>query len=232
MRLAFNRDERRDRAVALPPEIRAVRNRRVLMPLDRSGGGTWIAATDAGVVFALLNVNNEAERAHDESEGSYRRSRGHVILSLAHCATPDAAVDEARRIDWSNFAPFHLLAVSASHRGEARWTGRRLIVRRAALGAPFMRTSSGLGDALVQQPRSRLFERIVRRAPDPLVAQERFHRHQWPDRPQMSVLMSRLDARTVSVTMVELTPTRTVMQYVDLHDLEGSCHGLRQGSAA
>jgi hypothetical protein len=231
--LAFNRDERRDRAVALRPGIHAIGHRRALMPIDGFGGGTWIAATDAGVVFALLNVNDGAARvADDDHDVSDRVSRGRVIPRLVDCATPDAAMAEARRIDWSPFAPFRLLAVSLARGGEARWTGRRLIVRSTALGVPLMRTSSGLGDALVQQPRARLFRRLVRNAPDALVGQERFHHHQWPDRPHISVLMSRPDARTVSITIVGLTSTGAVMRYRDLDDPEGSCYGLLRESAA
>jgi hypothetical protein len=61
--------------------------------------------------------------------------------------------------------------------------------------------SSGLGDHLVQC-RLPLFREMV--VPDPTQENQRaFHIHQWPDKLEYSVLMSRENARTASVTSVE-----------------------------
>ena len=70
--------------------------------------------------------------------------------------------------------------------------------------------SSGLGDRRVA-PRLGLFNALVR----PVVtgeiaavreAQDAFHRHTWKSRRNISVMMTRKDARTVSVTTVEVAP--------------------------
>jgi len=53
-----------------------------------------------------------------------------------------------------------------------------------------MLTSSGLGDAVVDAPRRQLFERLVLRHERPWpLAQDRFHAHRWPSRPDISVHM-------------------------------------------
>jgi hypothetical protein len=48
----------------------------------------------------------------------------------------------------------------------------------------------------------------------PAVAQDAFHHHQWPGRGELSVLMSRADARTVSITTVEIGERRVWMEYL------------------
>ena len=229
--MACNRDERHDRPVARPPVEVTIGTRRVVMPIDPEGGGTWIAATEAGLAFTLLNgdtrlppcLGGEPDRLRRgcggppklraKAEGSCHISRGLVIPSLAHCSTPDAAIAEIRTREWSAFAPFRLLVVSRTRRGEARWDGRRLTTRRGPLLATLMRTSSSLADARAQLARRRLFRRIVLNRARRRQAQDRFHAHVWPSRPEVSVSMSRADARTVSRTVVELRADGVAMRY-------------------
>ena len=46
VRLACNRDERRDRPAALPPTSYACGKQRAIFPVDPVGGGTWIGVND------------------------------------------------------------------------------------------------------------------------------------------------------------------------------------------
>jgi hypothetical protein len=85
---------------------------------------------------------------------------------------------------------------------EARWDSQRLSTNWHD-GSPVAFVSSGLGDALVE-PRLALFEEMVVRTGATAAAQDEFHAHRWPDRPQVSVMMTRADARTVSVCRVEV----------------------------
>ena len=52
--LCFNRDERRTRGAALPPESRRAGGRAFLAPYDSDHGGTWLAVNDAGLALGLL----------------------------------------------------------------------------------------------------------------------------------------------------------------------------------
>jgi len=51
-----------------------------------------------------------------------------------------------------------------------------------------------------------LFDSMITDSEESAATQDRFHAHSWPDRPELSVLMSRADARTVSITAVEVLP--------------------------
>src|SRR5512141_2725081 len=91
LRIVFNRDERHTRQPGLPPELVACGSRLALMPRDRDGGGTWIAANDAGVGFALLNVNHTP---HDERPApAPYRTRGEVIERVVQSTTATEALD-------------------------------------------------------------------------------------------------------------------------------------------
>lgn len=221
LRIAFSRDERRTRPAARPPAVCDVEGRRVLMPVDPQGGGTWIAVTDAGLVLAVLNVT-----AH-VSEGAVsmappwpgRVSRGRIIPSLADARDVDDVERRVARLEPANYAPFHFVCAAEGVRLDARADGTRLRVRRTATIHPWMRTSSGLGDGRVIGPRRRLFETWFRDPPFAREAQDDFHRHYWEaDRPA-SVMMSRPDARTVSITTVEVGKGAMAMRYEVVPDV-------------
>lgn len=96
---------------------------------------------------------------------------------------------------------------------QVRWDRDRLVEQELG-AAPVCVASSGLGDHVVGE-RLPLFDRMVAResASDDTCdeRQDKFHRHQWSDRRHVSVLMSREDARTVSITTVELMSAREGM---------------------
>jgi len=79
-----------------------------------------------------------------------------------------------------------------------------------------MFTSSSLGDALVEPPRTRLFEQLVLADDDWLRGQIRFHRHRWVRRPEISIDMAREDATTVSRTTIDVTSTTIELEYEPL----------------
>jgi len=81
--------------------------------------------------------------------------------------------------------------------------------------APGVWVSSGLGDDRVG-PRLGLFERVVGNSALDPEAQDAFHRHRWGDRPEISVLMERAEARTVSITTVEVAGDRVRMGYEEV----------------
>ncbi len=58
----MNRDEKRDRLAALPPEVIELECHRAIFPWEPTGG-TWISANDAGVCLALINWHRIAEPA-------------------------------------------------------------------------------------------------------------------------------------------------------------------------
>ncbi len=210
-RLACNRDELRTRPAALPPVEHALGLRRAVWPVDPVSGGTWIAVNDAGLATTILNVNPEPA---DALVHTGKHSRGRLIPSLMACA----ALDEAQRLCASirprDYPPFrlvllfrlqvvHFVSDGATLRSEGDSVADR----------PLLFTSSGLGDALVEAPRRALFQQEFATGGDWERIQDAYHRHSWPDRRHISVCMEREAARTVSHTVVELSPQDLRMTY-------------------
>src|SRR5262249_29634406 len=124
------------------------------------------------------------------------------------------AVERAMKLEEVSYAPFRLVLVDQGEFAELRSAGQVIeLVRRSALAAPQLFTSSGLGDALVEGPRRTLFAEHLGPADTWLHAQDTFHQHSWPDRPHLSVCMSRADARTVSHTLVTVGPESVTLTY-------------------
>jgi hypothetical protein len=138
-------------------------------------------------------------------------SRGLIIPKIIAHATADDAVEHLHTLHHERFAPFRLVAADASAVLDAVWDRARLTVTRRPL-APVCFVSSGLGDHRAA-PRLALFDQWFARRPADPDAQDEFHRHHWPDRPEISVRMAREDARTMSVTVIE--SARRAMHYED-----------------
>jgi hypothetical protein len=208
-RVVVSRDEQRDRPPALQPRWRTIGGGRAIWPIDPRGGGTWIGAGEHGLVLMLLNVNPEPPPTLPPGLAS----RGMIIPRLIDAPTPDAALARLRGLDLERFAPFRVIAAGPDHAGRAwrggvrlsgaRWDRDRLTTEPAGPG-PACFVSSGLGDSHAHA-RLGLFRDVVAGAPAP-EAQDEFHDHAWPGREDVSVRMSRTDARTVSVTYVEVRP--------------------------
>lgn len=206
-RIAMNRDEEHARPAAIPPRWRAVGDCRAIWPIDPKGGGTWIGAREDGLVLCLLNYNLRPAPPLPR----HAVSRGRIIPSLITHGHADHAVKTLSAMELNRFAPFRLVLVAPdaprrTWRGgalvhELRWDGAAL-QRLPAVSPAACFVSSGLGDHTVT-PRLELFRARVA-ASASARAQDEFHTHAWPDRPAESVMMHRPDARTVSVTTVEV----------------------------
>lgn len=180
-----------------------------MWPTDAAAGGTWIAASEDGILLSLLNYNPAPAvgptACSPASKGLV--SRGLIIPELIRFRSVAKIAAALGAMELSDFAAFRLVAAEL-FRGEPRATefrwDRRALERFDHEPGPVCFASSGLGDERVL-PRLQLFEQMMGGGPTP-AAQDRFHAHQWPDQPEISVMMSREDARTVSVTRVEVVP--------------------------
>lgn len=201
-RLVMNRDELRTRSPALrPAAIELESGIRAVWPTDADAGGTWIAANDRGLALGLLNGNPEPAPSLPPRETLI--SRGLIIPSLVSCEEAREVIRGVQMLDVHRYAPFRLIAADRSVIADAVWDGLRLRVSQCAM-RPVCFVSSGLGDRVVA-PRLGLFRRWLARHGATVPAQDAYHEHQWPDRPEISVKMSRRDARTISVTSVEVS---------------------------
>ena len=208
-RLACNRDERRDRQAALPPTSYACGKQTAIFPVDPAGGGTWIGVNDAGLAATLLNRTR-----FGDARPIAAQSRGLLVPRVMAAQCWGEAMLSAGRIDPTLYHPFRLVVVRGSLVGEIVSDGRRVSSTASALTGPTLFTSSSLGDALVEEPRRRLFEQMIRdHHGDRLHAQWRYHRHRWPQRPELSVAMERDDAMTVSRTVIDVGADSISLSY-------------------
>lgn len=210
-RLVCNRDERRDRAPALPPAVHYLPHRTAIFPVDPLGPGTWVGVNGAGVAAALLNRTIVSAAPIDKSS---RRSRGLIIPDLLDCASLTEALDVGAAVSPRDFDRFRLVVTQDSACAVVKSDGVALSAERTKLSRPVMLTSSSLGDAFVEGPRRRLFDWLFAiEERSWLRAQSRFHHHQWPSRRDISVRVERADARTVSHTVVNVSPRTIELRY-------------------
>ena len=213
-RLACNRDEGLARPRALAPRIHRSAGHRALWPCDPQSGGTWIGANDDGLAMVLLNRSSGPGVLRPST-----LSRGVLIPDLLRASR----LDEAIRRAWTRlqprdgpdrFEPFTLVMIQRDRIAIVEHHAGMTAITQHQLDRPLMFTSSSLGDGIVDPPRRRLFTRFLQARRDPLDAQARFHRHRWPNRPQVSVRMSRGDAATVSHTVVDVSRRAIAVRYM------------------
>lgn len=205
----FNRDERRTRAIGSPPQMLRADGVAYLAPLDPDSGGTWFAATERGLLLALLNRSVDGQPA-----AAGRRSRGSLIPELA--AARDMAEVAARLADQElgACAPFRLFAdLAGANSLGAVWDGQRLATQPITTASGLL-CSSSRGDHEVTRVRSDLWTaRTAQREAAGLEELRRFHRSHQPSRSAASVCMHREDAATVSHLEVLRTPEAVRIAY-------------------
>jgi transport and Golgi organization protein 2 len=226
--LAMNRDERRERFAALPPEIVELETHRAISPREPTGG-TWISANDAGICLALINWH----RATGEPKNGVV-SRGEVVRTLAGESCVDQIADSIARLPLRKLRPFRLIGVVPSEKivTEWRWNLQRLSRR----DHPWQRQhwfSSGFDELRAEVERGKICASFVAGGGDPgkrKTSQRRgqtgvnaagyslswlrqLHRSHMPKRGPFSICMHRSDATTVSYTEVAVSKQRATMRY-------------------
>jgi hypothetical protein len=207
--LAMNRDEKRARSTALPPTIVDLANRRALLPSETSGG-TWIAANDAGVCFALINWH----RIEREPPGAII-SRGQVVAALVGKSAGDEVAAALAALPLRQMRPFRLIAVLPFEKNvtEWRWNLERLSTRKH----PWLVRhwfSSGLDERRAELERERICDSAEKQpSAGTLGWLRRLHRSHLPKPGPFSICMHRGQAATVSYTEIAMSAERVIMRY-------------------
>jgi hypothetical protein len=216
--LGHNRDERRSRSRGLPPELRERDGRTVLAPRDPDGGGTWIAVHDGGVTLCLLNaVEGRPERLPTEP-----KSRGLILWEMLHLDGADAIESRlaAARSELPEVRPFHLVVAEPSRNGRPavsvrfRWDGSTL--ERDDHEGPRLYVSSSLDPTGAERTRASSWRRLLERhgTIGPAVLRGWLASHE-PERGPLSVCMHRPEAKTVSRTLITVTPKGIELAYLE-----------------
>ena len=209
--MVCNRDEKRSRPAAQPPAVHRLPNGAAVWPVDPLSGGTWIGMNDAGVAMVLLNRSAGNIQIPEKAV-----SRGTIVPRLLRHHDIEDVIGESHTLLFGRYEPFTLLVLHRRATVTITQTNGRMAIERAALLTPLLLTSSSLGDEIVTPPRRALFERLVENSESPVRGQRAFHRHAWPERPEVSVYMRRPDAATVSRTTVDVTPNGASICYTPL----------------
>ncbi len=204
----FNRDERKDREAALPPSIYAGNHDAFIAPIDPRGGGTWIAVTASGTVYALLNHYDcpalAAENALSRGQIPYRLAAG--TWNLTNLLNGNISI--------ARMAPFHLMVISAENATRHTWNGVMLETISAAHPIGSFTTSSWNAEE-VRASRNAAFSNCFKSIDTPNTELlERYHDGlETPEEPAASVLMDRPLSRTVSQTRIVISEKETTVTY-------------------
>jgi hypothetical protein len=206
--ILFNRDERNARLPALPPRLEHA-GIRWIGPVDGDHGGTWIAVNERGVTVGLMNGIFEERAAVSEP-----RSRGLLVRDLAGAESLASLEEEVEAMDLTTYRPFRFFALAPEAPFLfAEWNGRVLKMRRDPKPAPPI-VSSFFEESEVGRRRRADYDRLVGATDNPPVERlEAYHRSHFPERSPYSVCMHREEARTQSLTRVDVTAERARMLY-------------------
>ena len=204
-RLAMNRDEKRARARAIPPEIFRIGVHRAIYPHE-PGGGTWLAVNDAGLCLALINWH----RIKREAEGKIE-SRGGIIPQLIGASNGGAVGRVIRKLALDGVRPFRLIAIDSSRTvvTEWQWNLRRLKARRHLWRTQHW-FSSGYDELEAEKQREKVcFGSSLGKTG----SLKKLHSSHLPKRGPFSICMHRPDAATVSYSEVIVGAKRITFRY-------------------
>jgi|GEM_PF-32979 len=215
--LLCNRDERRERAQAVPPMLWPAAEGSYLAPRDPEGGGSWLSVNEHGLTLCLLN-HYAAENRSGPPRGEIT-SRGRIVTTLADRRSIAATRACMQRLELARFRPFMLLALAPGHE-PALWLWDGNSLQEEVLARPPLTTSSR-DDGRVCHARRQSFRALTAEGPDappPSLDQlYTWHRTGRPDAPHAGVAMHRDDAATVSLSHVRVGPAGIEMHYFAGH---------------
>lgn len=207
--LGMNRDEQRSRVAGLPPTIHRHHGIKVLYPSEPQGG-TWIAVTETGTCFALVNWYSIGRRVESNAA-----SRGQVVLKAIKAASFADAGRELMHLPLGRTNPFRLIGVCQTEKRVREW--RWNLEELSSYEHPWcvqQWVSSGFDETGVQQSRGRAFAKALQQVSAGSANWlRRMHRSHQPGHGPYSICMHRDDAVTVSYSEVAVTPKGVFFRY-------------------
>jgi hypothetical protein len=208
--LGMNRDEKRSRAIAEPPKARQIRGRKVLCPMEGSGG-TWIAVNEHGSSFALLNWYAVPLRV-----AGTPLSRGEVVVRSVSCASSAALEKLLLELPLERVNPFRLVSIFAHEQSVVEW--RWDLTKLKGVDHDWQNQiwiSSGLDEPGAQEMRAKVFGFALHQSPIKSSAWlRRLHSGHAPRPGPYSICMHRADAETVSYTELMVSKQEARMRYI------------------
>ncbi|MGB5805434.1 MAG: NRDE family protein, partial [Vibrio anguillarum] len=191
--LFFNRDEQKNRPLALPPKQYTQAGVEVLMPIDPAGGGSWISLNECGLALCLLN--NYQGKIPQGTDAECLVSRGQLLKHLSSQISVEKVIQAFTQLNLQQFASFTLLAFDPdltdvqSNVMALAWNGEQSQI--AVTQSPLFSSSVDLEQ--VQRYRSQLYQALIAEE-DSVQQRLKFHAHHHVAHPHWAPCMHRQDA--------------------------------------
>ncbi len=208
--LTSNRDEAPGRDT-FPPSIHEFENTRMLFPMDKHAGGTWIGLSDKKRLVCVLNGGFNFH----ERKAEYRLSRGIVARDLMAAQDIDTAILEYHLND---IEPFTMIIVQWDKELkllELVWDGEQKHFSALPL-EPRIWSSSTLYDAQMKASREAWFDRFLQRNDLSSKSLLDFHMTAGGNNDEFGVIMDRGFVKTTSITQITNPEGVANMRYHDL----------------
>ena len=209
--LLFNRDESKYRSEGLPPRTHSDGPLAYICPRDPDGGGTWLLVNSHGLTLGLLNYYATLPRYHPKSP----LSRGRLPMACRACPDLEKVENYFTTADLSPFPPFLFLGIDPACRSVlVTWAGSRVRISHPGFAELPLTTSAYQSQAVEAERRAQFRKRIPSLNCDP-VRLAQFHQSHDPNRSAYSPLMTRSDARTVSLSQITVSRGEIRFTYRD-----------------
>ncbi len=201
--LFCNRDERRTRRPALPPQVTELRGVQTIAPRDGDFGGSWISVNEFGLALSLLNL-------YRAKCGTDFTSRGLLLMDLADCRSREQVIKRIAEMDLNRFQPFTLLTLVPNAAALiVQWDGRDCAIDRDGDARTPLTSSSFDSGNVIEMRRQRFGELPCIDA----AALHGFHRSHQPTPSAYSICMHRPDAETVSFSRIKVGSDSVTFSY-------------------
>lgn len=212
--LTSNRDESTARPSAYMPDIFHLKNRKIAMPIDPLGKGTWIALEEFGKTICLLNGAFEPHLV----QMPYRHSRGIVVSSYFNFKNIN---DFVENYNFKNLEPFTLVIVENGNLFETRWDGSDIHLKELDVTKPYIWSSATLYSNETRKFREELFSTWLAENDQTLQFNHdlilEFHQFKNDNEVTKSIEINRNNTlRTVSITSIKKIGETASLQYKDL----------------
>lgn len=208
-----NRDESVARPSALEPAKYVLNNKNIIFPKDPKAGGTWFASSESGAVAVLLNGAKEKHQV----KGSYRRSRGLILLDII---SSNAPLEEWERIDLMDVEPFTLVFYSNEELYQLQWNEIEKEIVQLDQSIHHIWSSSTLYSSEIRSQRAHWFEKFLinQQEVDSLKLLE-FHQYTEGNNQDFGLIINRENAlKTLSITQAVIKQNELVFTYLDLQN--------------
>lgn len=218
--LTMNRDERRERGVEVPGAIHRPDGAPAWVgPLDGPSGGTWIGASERGLVACVLNAYQPSESAPPVGVATPRDSRGRIVPRLLECRDFERALEWLRTdLDPGRYNSFTLMVAGPLQTVTLRWMGSGEIESEWSSGEWSMWSSSSWRASEVLPWRRDQFAAWQAAGARDREGLPTFHLLQPEGMAEWSPLMSREKTATRSIARVEIAEGRAALGHWPVAD--------------